>query len=157
MTKAATPTAGSEKPRSIFDLFETDPNLEKTGITIDYGDFGYFRLARAGGANEKYEQVLQQKAAPLRRALENGILPPATLRKLQRETLVETLLLGWGSPTYGEGSLVGKGGDPLPFTAQNALELFSTPGMQDLPNDLLEQARSSAGFKAAIGEGEAKN
>lgn len=157
MTKPAGPAPVSEKPRSIFDLFETDPQLEKTGITVDYGDFGYFRLARAGGANEKYEQVLQQKAAPLRRALENGILPPSTLRKLQRETLVETLLLGWGSPAHGEGNLVGKGGEPLPYSAENALALLSTPGMQDLANDLLEQARSSAGFKAAIGEGEAKN
>lgn len=146
----------SNEIKTIFDMFKTDEAVERAGVRVDYG-VAWFQVARAGGANERYEEVLQAKAAPLRRAIEGNILPAKTLRKLQRETLVETLLLGWGSPQFGDGKIADAKGKPLDFSTANALEVLASPGMQDLADDLLTQARSFAAYRSAVVENEAGN
>ncbi len=44
---------------SMYEQLETDKALETKGVEIDYGTFRV-TLARAGGANKKYEKLFKK-------------------------------------------------------------------------------------------------
>lgn len=57
---------------SLYSVFSTNPEDEKRGVEFSYTDsFGNImfsvRLARAGGANKKFEQLHEKAMAPYRR------------------------------------------------------------------------------------------
>ena len=41
---------------TIYDIFGTSPDKEKSGIEADFGKAGKFYIARAGGANSKFQR-----------------------------------------------------------------------------------------------------
>ena len=66
---------------SMYEEFETDPNLETGGIWIDYGSFRV-QIARAGGANKKYLSYAETKTKPFRRAIQAGTMTEERSRGL---------------------------------------------------------------------------
>lgn len=132
---------------SVYELFETNKDVEKSGIILDYGKFK-FTVARAGGANKKFAKLLEVKRKPYQRVLATGTIDPEVATQIMREVYAESVVLGW------EGVTDRKGKD-LPFTAKNCVQLF-----QDLPDlfeDIMEQAQKAALFREHIREEEAKN
>lgn len=132
---------------SPYSVFQTNETLEREGITVDYGAFR-FRVARAGGSNKRYAQVMAARMKPYRRAIQTDTMDEDVAKRVLQEVFVDTVLLGWEDVT-------GKDGQPLAYTRENALNLFID--LPDLFTDLFEQAKNVALFREHLTELDAKN
>lgn len=142
-------TAKAEAPKkSIYDLFGMDDDMEKKGIWIDYGDAGSFLIARAGGSNQKFANILQAKTRPYKFQIDNELIDQKVGQKLMYEAFAEAVVLGW------EG-VCDRNGQPIPFTKENCVKLFED--LPDLFHDLREQATKLANFRQQSLEEAAKN
>ena len=139
---------------SAHAMFGTDKNMEKNGIILDYDDF-WLRIARAGGANTRYNDVLKHKFKPHRRAIQTETLSDAKADALVLETFAETVILGGGCKAYGEGFLVAADGSKLQITRENLITYFGE--LPDLFADVKEQAGKISLFRKEVLETDAKN
>lgn len=137
--------------------FATDKALEQKGIVLDYGDVRV-RIARAGGANQKFARILDAKTRPVRRAIAAGSLDEERGSLLLMEVFAETVVLGWETrdtegvfhPGISPEDAGESGEDLLPVTPANVVKVF-----QHLPDFFLElrqQAQASALFRAEVNE-----
>lgn len=139
--------------KSIYNLFQTDNAKERDGVVIEYDDLGKITIARAGGANTRYNTAIYQKMQPYRRQLQlkQNKLDDKTIklmRRLNMELFAETVVLGWEGICDAEGV-------ELPFSKEACLNLFN-----DLPalfDDLLARANDLSTFQAEEIEEDAKN
>lgn len=145
--------------------FATDVSLETKGIIIDYG-MDRIKIARAGGANKKFERLLEAKTKHLRRAIQIGAISNEQSNVIMREVFAETVVLDWETNT---GTLVEpkweKGIDPkdagktgkalLPVNAENVNAVFTN--LPDLFIDLQQQAQAGALYRLEINEASAGN
>lgn len=133
---------------STYRAFSTDEVLESKGITLDFGSAGKVRIARAGGANKKFEKTMMRLTKPHRHAINTGTIDPKVADEVLHRAYAEAVVLGWEGITDREGK-------ELPFTVDNAMSLFS-----DLP-DLFQQIRKNADnaslFRAEQNEDDVKN
>jgi len=127
---------------NIYEQFETDKDVEKDGLTIDYGNFS-FRIARAGGSNVKYNKILNLLTKPHRRSMEVGVMDDEVAKKIMREVYAKTVVLGWDKVTDRDGK-------EIKFSWQNCVKLFND--LPDLFADIQSQAVQSALFKKIIKE-----
>lgn len=141
---------------SMYDNFKSDPELERNGIVVDYGDFRV-TLARAGGANKAYQRTLEQMARPYRRAIDTGTFTNERANALLREVYARTVVRNWeirevaddGTVTWKEG-IEGSDGTVLPVSKENILATFDA--LPDLFQDLMQQAQSGALYRASLRE-----
>lgn len=122
-----------------YGAFGTDESLEKKGIEIDYGDAGTFLVARAGGANKKFQKMVEQKFRPYRRQVQAGTMDNDVADRLLAEVFASTVLIDWDGVTDEQG-------EEMACTAENAVKLFTD--LPDLFSDLREQAQEASNFQA---------
>lgn len=132
---------------SIFEAFETDTDLEKKGITLDYGEFK-FLIARAGGANKRYQKRMEALTRPYRRAIQTETLSNDKADELIMQAFAETVVLGW------EG-VVDKEGKAIEFSYKACMELFKR--LPDLFAEIRDQAGKWSLFKRDMQEADSKN
>jgi hypothetical protein len=135
---------------NLYDQFATDAQMEKQGIIIDYGPNAdlpkvdgeaphiLFRIARAGGANQTFNKVLERLTRPHRRMIQSGHMDTVLADQLYEQAFIESILLGWDNVTN-------KAGEPLPYSKLNAAQLFKD--LPELYRDLREQANNSSLFR----------
>lgn len=116
---------------STYKQFSTDKELETNGVVHDLGAAGRFRLARAGGSNERYNKRIMQLTKPFRRAIATNTMDSAEAERITAKVFAETVVLGWEGVT-------GPDGSELPYSVDNAVMLFT-----DLP-DLFAELRAAA-------------
>lgn len=138
---------------SLYRQFKTDSELEKTGILLNYGKNSQgedinIRVARAGGANQAYLKLVDAKAKPIRRQIQQDTVEREKLEGLIRDAFIDTVVLGW------EG-VEDEANNPLPFSKENCRKLFKD--LPDLYSDVQEQASRFALFRQDIQEADAKN
>jgi len=142
---------------SMYEKFKTDPDLERGGIIIDYGDFRV-TVGRAGGANKKFAKLLASRTKPHNRAIQTDTMDPDLALEILRRVYAETIVLNWETKVDGKfkvGIEAEEGDKPLPFNADNVeLTLKNLP---DIFMDLQEQASKMALFLASIQEANAGN
>ena len=141
---------------SMYQTFETDPELEQSGVWVEYDSFRV-KLARAGGSNKRFARVLEAKTKPYRRAIDTETMSNSVADRLNKEAFSEVLVTGWEVREVDEdGNHKGwkpgiensdPEGDLLPFTAENVLAVFQHPQMQDLYIDLTKQAQRMALYR----------
>jgi len=117
------------KPRSIYDIFETDEKLEQDGVEFDCG-FGSFKLAYAGTIEFQKEYMEQMK--PYAEAQARGLLDPKIQVRLLRVVYAKTIVKNWTG-------VIGRDGKEIPFNEENCVKLF-----EDLPR-LFSMVREWAG------------
>ena len=143
---------------SMYDQFKTDGEQEKEGIWLDYGDF-QVRIARAGGANKKFQKTIESMARPYRRAIATESLPRERSDEIMMAAYAASVVRDWKVKTKADAWVQGienpKGGKPLPFTVENVLATFKI--LPELYADVQEQASSWALFKAALRESASGN
>ena len=144
---------------SLYKQFRTDKSVETAGVWLEYGENDQkkpvrIRVARAGGANERYSKVLDRITKPVRRSIQAETLPPAQVRKLIIQAYAESIVLGWENVDL-EASENGPEVKDAPFTKENAVRLFTD--LPDLFDDVQEQSRKAALFQQDILEVSAKN
>ncbi len=148
------------KLSNAYAQFETDTSAEKNGVVIDYGDF-YFKICRAGGANERYTRILKEKFKPHRRALQTETMSDDAQDRLIREAYAEGVIVGWGyrknpkDKGFVDGKFLDRDGNELAFSIENVSQVITD--LPDLFKDLQEQASKVSLFRAVIDEADAKN
>lgn len=148
---------------SPYQQFVTDPDLEKDGVVLDYGDYAV-KIARAGGANAKFGKVIAAKQKPYERQIKNETLDNDVATKLLAQSYAEAIILDWATrlPSEGDategawqwGVFPGPAG-PLTFTRDNVVKVLI-----DLPDffaDIREQSTKMALFRKEQIEAAAKN
>lgn len=139
--------------KGLYSQFKTDSETEKNGIwvpvalTEDHKQV-MFKLARAGGSNQKYLKVLEARTKPLRRLIANETLDVKLADEVMMEVFADAVVLGWENVTDEEGN-------PLPFSRENVIKVFKD--LPDLFNDVREQATKAALYRKDVLEAEAKN
>jgi hypothetical protein len=160
----------------MYKQFQTDANLEKAGVDLDYGDF-IVTIARAGGANKRFEKVLEAKTKSVKRAIQTDTLDNERGKAILRDVYAEAVVLKWavkvkadakGKPleplqvaqegdehtVFVEG-IEGPNGDVMAASTENIAATFKA--LPDLFADIQEQAQKVALFRQAVQEAEAKN
>jgi len=147
---------------SMYKSFRTDQNAEKSGIIIDYGDFRV-TIARAGGANKKYQRVLENVTRPFRRAIQTEQMDNERAEDLLKIVYARSIVRNWelkqedaesGEVTWVEG-IEGSEGDVLPVNEENIILTFDN--LPDLFADIKEQAAKQALFRSSLREEAAGN
>jgi hypothetical protein len=141
-------------PNSPFAMFETNEAVEAAGIRLDYGPF-YFQVARAGGANTRFRDVLRDRLRPHRRAMATETMNEDLADRIGREVFAETVVLGWGSEKHGEGFMLDRDGGKIAFSTEAVKELFQR--LPELARDVMTQAQSFQLFRTVVAEADAKN
>lgn len=133
---------------SIYDLFETNATLEAEGFIFDVTPTISFTLARAGGANLRFQKVLESKTRSHRKEIDENRFPLDQANQLMIEAVAETVVMGWKGITD-------KKGKKIPFTPENAVKLFTE--LPDLFNDVREAAAARANYSAQEVKADAGN
>lgn len=76
---------------SLYGMFQVDSDIEKEGITIDYG-VARAVIARAGGSNHNFKRVFQAKSKPYRYQIDNDQLSEEASDKLMAEVYAEAVI-----------------------------------------------------------------
>lgn len=149
MNATVNPTA------NIFDMFETDQQLEQDGVKLVYGinskgEDMQITIARAGGANQQFQTVYEHLTKPYRRQLDSGAkLPKALNDKLNRELYARAVVKSMSGFEERDGTPIDTS------TVQGIMNLF-----ERLPNlfaDVLVSAQNMALFRQEVREAAAKN
>ncbi len=133
--------------KGIYELFTTDENLEKEGFALEYGE-ATFIIARAGGANKKFQSIMERKMRPYRSAINAGTMDESTAEKLLAEAYADAVILAWDGVT-------GPDGEELSFTKENVVKVLLD--LPDLFRDIQEQSQRVANFTKAGTEEDAKD
>lgn len=137
-----------------YAQFETDPDLEKNGIRIDYGDY-YWIIARTGGANKRWERAIERVTRPIRRAIQTETLDNEVGREKVREAFVEACVIGWGSKKHGDGVMVGRDDAPIQFNKENVNRVLTE--LDWLFQDLRDSANKASLYRKVLEDHDAKN
>lgn len=137
---------------SLYAAYKTDPQKEKAGVEVEYG-FRHdkptkFLIARAGGANDRFARILDQKLKPYRRMVQSDTMDTALSERLLKEAYAEAIVLGWTN--------VGDENDKdLEFSVANVIKLFTD--LPDLFIDIQQISRNLAIYRETVREDDAKN
>lgn len=132
----------------MYDIFETDEDLENTGIWLDYGDFRV-KIASAGQGNKKYVRYAEKALKPIRRAMQAGAVSNERSMAIMSDIYAKTIVLDWqvkGDAGWKPG-IEGRDGEVLPFNKEEVQKVFEA-----LPNlfiDVQEQANAISNFRKA--------
>lgn len=138
---------------SLYKNFKTDPEIEKKGIWIEFGQNSEGKtirilIARAGGANEQFFKRSDVVTKPFRRQIQNETIDRQTVTRLNQEVFAETVVLGWEN-------MEDENDQPLVFNKQNCLKVFKD--LPDVWSDVFAEAQRAANYRAEIREEDAKN
>lgn len=138
---------------SLYSQFQTDKNVEKEGVVLEYGKTKdgriiSIRIARAGGANTRYSKLLEAATKPYRRQLQNETMDNDVAESLTQKVYAQAVVLGWENVEDADGN-------PMEFNVDNCVKLFKD--LPDLWADIQNQATRAALFRQDILEADAKN
>lgn len=148
----------------LFKTFEMDTDLEREGISINYGSVK-FQIARAGGRNKAFKDTFQAKAKKHRTQLDNETMSDDMADRIMAESYAEAVILGWwtrkededGDPILdkkGEeqwvDSVENKAGKNVKFSKEECVKLLL--GLPDLFLSLQSYAAKSANYRKELEE-----
>jgi len=78
----------------LYQLFEMDKDLEREGISVNYGSVK-FQLARAGGRNKAFKETFGAKTKKHRTQIDNETMSDDMADRIMAEAYAEAVILGW--------------------------------------------------------------
>lgn len=138
---------------SLYSQFQTDKDIEKTGVVLEYGKTKEgkiiaIRIARAGGANTRYTKLMEAATKPYRRQLQNETLDNDIAEGITQKVYAQSVILGWEN-------VQDQNGNEMVFNVENCIKLFKD--LPDLWADIQNQATRAALFRQEILEADSKN
>ena len=138
-----------------YALYQSDEDLETRGILLEEPNLR-IRIARAGGANTKFQQTFERVMRPLRRSIQLGTISEDVARRATAEILAESIVLNWETREAPKSDVwVNKVMDPKtrefvdPTPEAIARALDAAPA---LCNYVFEQAKDETIFRKEIEE-----
>jgi len=150
----ASATAPAVKKQSIFDIFETDSDVETKGVLLRYSDTIRILVARAGGSNKKFERLIKNMTKPHRqllKAMSAGTASDSDAKVLEgilQEAYSQSVVLGWEGITERDGTVI-------ECTPANVKALFER--IPQLWNDIRDFAANYMNYLAEDTDEVAKN
>lgn len=132
---------------SVYKTFQTDDELEKRGILLDFGNGEWVRVARMGGGNKKFIQLFEASMKPYRRAFELGTMDDDKAAEIMHECFAKAIVLDW--------NITGPDGEKIEFTLENAKRVFKE--LPEFFNTIRQEAEKRANFNRTALEEESKN
>jgi len=117
--------------------FGTVKAMETEGFDLQFGPDTVVRIARAGGANVRYENAMRKHSEPYRRAIAAGTLDDDLAQKLWQRIYAESIVLGWSGVEIDD--------EPIPYTVDNAIRLFNE--LPEFWRIVREEATKLANFR----------
>lgn len=112
----------------LWDELGSDANIEIDGALMDYGDNRLW-LARAGGANEAYDQFIKKRTMAESRKHPNRNIPIDTIEKITMEGVARHVVKKLWCEKHGDGYLhipeLGKKFEKLHHDPQSMIMLFN--------------------------------
>lgn len=132
---------------NLYNLYETDPKLEKEGIGLKFGTATFY-VRRAGGANTAFDTYMEDVTRNMTNRLQLAALTEEQSSEQLMKAYAETVILGWDG-------VRNRQGEHMEFTKENFTTL-----MRDLPTlwrAIRTEAASHENFRRAQAkqEGEA--
>ena len=78
---------------NLYQVFEMDKDLEREGITVNYGSVK-FLIARAGGRNKAFKTVFGAKTKKYRHQIDNETLTDDAADRIIIESYAEAVVFG---------------------------------------------------------------
>lgn len=122
--------------KPLSGIFKTNATFETSGIWIDYGEYGRFRIARSGGENRAFRNLVQQRLRPYRAGINMGTIGDDVIESVMRECFAEAIVLDW--------EIVDEDGKPIPFSREKCIDVFKE--YPDLFADIVQQSQLVVNF-----------
>ena len=134
---------------SLYNLYETDHDVEKGGVILNYGEGVRIKVARAGGQNVDFGKCIERLTRQHRDHKGNltGI-SDTFASELWMQAYAESVVKDWEGVSDREGK-------PLKFSPENCVKLFKD--LPDLFADVRAAAENISNFLADKVEEDAKN
>ena len=148
---------------NLYEMFEMDADLEREGITVNYGSVK-FLLARAGGRNAAFKRIFGAKAKRFRHQIDQETMSDEAADNLMAESYAQGVVLGWwsrkenkdGDPILSKGEeqwddvIEFKDGKRHKFTVKNCIRLFRE--LPDLFADIQRMASKASNYRKDVEE-----
>ena len=123
---------------TFAERYQTDRSLEEEGAWVDLGDGIKIRIARI--QSQRARRVLVRLYRPYDNLRQSGRKVPESIQeKITRQWIAEGILIDWEGVTD-------PAGKPIPFTAENALEVFEA--FPDFLDEVVYFSREQETFRA---------
>ena len=123
-----------------YKMFETSSEAEQEGLELNYGSFSIW-VARSGGANQKYNKIMEALTKPHLFSIKNETITPEMVKSIRVEAHAKAVVLRWKGVTDREGN-------EMEFSVENCIKLFTD--LDDLFEDVSEQAGKAGLFRKDI-------
>lgn len=148
----------------LYKTFETDTDLEREGILVNFGSVK-FSLARAGGRNKAFRDLFNAKAKKHRVELDNETLSDEVADRIMAESYAEAVVLGWwtrkedekGDPILDkkgeeqwDDHIVNREGKKVKYSVDECVKLLLD--LPDLFQTLQSYAQKAANFRKEFEE-----
>lgn len=137
-------------------IFETDKNVEREGVILEYSPGVEVKIARAGGANKKFAKIMTKLARPYRRAIQTNSISEEILTGMFITAYAKTIILSWKGFTK---DLIthddADANTPLDFNQENIEAVLRE--QPDLFQDIQTSSENIALFRAEILENDSGN
>lgn len=117
----------------LGQMFKTNPEREQEGVVLLFGDVE-IRVARAGGANTKFQRAFEEKTRPYRKQIEMKVIKEDVMTRLLAEIYAEAIIVSWrtkvvtkdefGNDEVTYDQTITVNGDKLEFSIANATKLL---------------------------------
>ena len=144
----------SNTSTNIFDIFETDNDLETSGVRIVYGTNSkgqpiQVTIARAGGSNVAFNKAYERITKPYRHQMNVGKLPKELNDRLNRELYAEAVVRSMSGFEERDGTSIDTS------TKEGVMAMFER--LPNLFSDIINQSQSMETFKSTQMEADAGN
>lgn len=145
---------------SLSRQFKTNRSMETEGVRITFGhnEDGTeiaIVVARAGGANTRFQSVADVVLKPYRRQIANETVDTKVLKERMMEIYAKTVVKSWENVMLSDVTGDEKDTGKAPFTVDNCLKLFIR--LPDFYADVQQFADQMTAFRAEELEADAKN
>ena len=134
---------------TIYEQWGTDAAVEQEGIVLDYGDAGWLKCRRAGGANKPYQKSMERFARKYRRQIDLGILREDVAERELIRVYADTIII--------DGEVVGKDEKKIKLKNNKDAVVRLFKELPDLFRDVRDQTGSIEAFRVIDREDDAKN
>jgi hypothetical protein len=131
-------TAGkSGSTPSLYDVFKTNEEIEKSGITVDFGVCQIF-IRRAGGSNKEFQACLRANLKPFKYQIDKGLIDDDDPRYKDafKDAFIRHVVIGWEGNVDGQNS---------PYSIELAKKVMTD--LPDVYSELLIQSTKAANFR----------
>lgn len=116
---------------TLYRDYKTDPEVEQNGVWFPYGEDVKILLARAGGANKKFQRCGDKAATKYKRELDMNRLPAEEANQAVVEMYADSVVMDWKNVTD-------ENDESLAFNRENVIKVLT-----DLP-DLFRRVQEDA-------------